>query len=149
MTRIFILFALLLATSSSSAFFLRSKRAPAAPEQELQLEQEEHHLLRQLGIKAADLFHEDPSFYQTRDCPEKTCMPVSFFVKEVQPDVMDGAECTNESECEGAYSCRYIDPAEDYSAGLATKDTGFVCAHHAKVANVCDLPCVQRDEATQ
>lgn len=144
------LITMLLSAISSNALFLRFKREHAEPvEQQQQEEDDTHPLLRQLGIQHMDLFNEDPSLYVTTGCPAKECKPVSFFVKEIQSDVMDGAECTDESDCEGAYSCRYVDPSEDYSKHLTAKDTGFVCAHHAKVANVCDLPCVERDRASE
>lgn len=109
-------------------------------------------MLRHLGIETMELFGLDSSVYIMTECPKKKCMPVSFFVNQVQPDVLDKTyepECVGEEECEGSYSCRYIDPAEDYAKDLSEKDTGFVCAHHAKVASVCDLPCVQPDQAAQ
>lgn len=146
---IFLLAILSLVIATTNASFLPPglrKNREAAPEQEQQ--PPAHPLLRQLGLHTLDLFNEDPSLYVTRGCPERSCKPVSFFVNEIQSDVLDEAECTGSSDCEGAYSCRYIDPSEDYSRNLLPKDTGFVCAHHARVANVCDLPCVERDIVT-
>lgn len=109
-------------------------------------------ILRHLGHETMKLLSVDPFLYTMTECPVKECMPVSFFVNQVhvQPDVLERTpECTSEDDCEGSYSCRYIDPAEYYTQNLAEKDTGFVCAHHAKVANICDLPCVKPDAAEQ
>lgn len=152
---------LLASKTCKASFFLRQSKTSAedllAAVDHTELVQQEHGeneeedtILRHLGYETMELFGLDPSLYTFTECAPKECMPVSFFVTQVQPNVLESSpECTSEDDCEGAYSCRYIDPAEEYAQDLDEKDTGFVCAQHAKVASVCDMPCVQPDAAEQ